>query len=86
MASGRSNCVPTPSSTADPRLALPDAAYDVPSTSTVSPAFIQTGGLSLTKGGVVTSATDFDIKLSAKPTLAATIKERDAAVAEGQRG
>lgn len=31
------------------------------------------GGLSLTKGGVVTSATDFDIKLSAKPSLAATI-------------
>ena len=32
-----------------------------------------TGGLSLTKGAVVTSATDFDIKLSAKPSLAAMI-------------
>jgi len=31
------------------------------------------GGLSLTKGGTTTSATDFDIKLSASPTLAASI-------------
>ncbi len=31
------------------------------------------GGLSLTKGGTTTSATDFDIKLSANPSLAATI-------------
>ena len=32
-----------------------------------------TGGLSLTKGGTTTSATNFDIKLSANPTLAAAI-------------
>ena len=31
------------------------------------------GGLSLTKAGTTTSATDFDIKLSASPTLAAAI-------------
>lgn len=31
------------------------------------------GGLSLTKAGTTTSATDFDIKLSASPTLAASI-------------
>ena len=31
------------------------------------------GGLSLTKSGTTTSATDFDIKLSASPTLAAAI-------------
>jgi hypothetical protein len=31
------------------------------------------GGLSLTKSGMTTSATDFDIKLSASPTLAAAI-------------
>jgi hypothetical protein len=31
------------------------------------------GGLSLTKAGTTTSATDFDIKLSASPTLAAAV-------------
>jgi hypothetical protein len=38
-----------------------------------SGAIGHSGGLSLTKSGTTTSATDFDIKLSASPTLAAAI-------------
>ena len=38
-----------------------------------SGAISHAGGLSLTKSGMTTSATDFDIKLSASPTLAAAI-------------
>lgn len=38
-----------------------------------SGAIAHSGGLSLTKSGTTTSATDFDIKLSASPTLAAAI-------------
>jgi hypothetical protein len=38
-----------------------------------SGAISHSGGLSLTRSGATTSATDFDIKLSANPTLAAAI-------------
>jgi hypothetical protein len=67
----------TPAIVAPATLSAPVATFPIVKSkiaSDLTSGFIgHSGGLSLTKGGTTTSATDFDIKLSASPTLAAAI-------------